>query len=124
VAALGFIACQPQAPSDGAAAPAAAAGPVESAPAATSAPVSARMAGPDLASLEMRGLVPKEADDTCGARALANIVDRPADMPGLPEASAAVRYLNPDSMATMDFRPDRLNIDVNAEGRIWKLRCG
>lgn len=109
VAALGFIACQPE---------------TAGAPVARAAALDAPVVQVDLADLESRELVPKEADDGCGARKLAGIIDRPSDLPGLPEASSTVRFLNPDSMATMDFRPDRLNIEVNAEGRIWKLRCG
>lgn len=34
------------------------------------------------------------------------------------------RALGPDDMATMDFRPDRLNIDLDASGRITGFRCG
>lgn len=36
----------------------------------------------------------------------------------------AHRALGPDDMATMDFRPDRLNIDLDADGRITGFRCG
>jgi hypothetical protein len=118
LAALGIIACQPS-PGSGAPAPT---GATSDAVQPAAAPLAG--SGPDLADLEARELLPKAADDSCGARALANIINRPADMPGLPEASAKIRYLNPDSMATMDFSPDRLNVDVNAEGRIWRLRCG
>lgn len=34
------------------------------------------------------------------------------------------RALGPDDMATMDFRPDRLNIDLDASGKITGFRCG
>lgn len=34
-----------------------------------------------------------------------------------------IRVLKPDSMATMDYRPDRLNIDVDADGTIKGFRC-
>lgn len=34
------------------------------------------------------------------------------------------RALGPEDMATMDFRPDRLNIDLDASGRITGFRCG
>jgi len=36
----------------------------------------------------------------------------------------AHRALGPTDMATMDFRPDRLNIDLDAEGKITGFRCG
>ena len=34
------------------------------------------------------------------------------------------RALGPTDMATMDFRPDRLNIDLDASGKITGFRCG
>jgi hypothetical protein len=36
----------------------------------------------------------------------------------------AVRWLAPDSMATMDFRPDRLNLHLGTDGKIGSARCG
>ena len=34
------------------------------------------------------------------------------------------RALGPNDAATMDFREDRLNIDLDADGRITGFRCG
>ncbi|HYJ29883.1 MAG TPA: I78 family peptidase inhibitor [Allosphingosinicella sp.] len=34
-----------------------------------------------------------------------------------------VRWIAPDSMITQDLREDRINIDVDARGRITGLRC-
>ena len=34
------------------------------------------------------------------------------------------RVLTPDAAATMDYRPDRLNIEVDRTGRILAVRCG
>jgi len=34
------------------------------------------------------------------------------------------RALGPTDMATMDFRPDRLNIDLDEAGKITGFRCG
>lgn len=36
----------------------------------------------------------------------------------------AHRALGPNDMATMDFRPDRLNIDLDENGAITGFRCG
>lgn len=39
-------------------------------------------------------------------------------------SSRDARVLRPGDMATMDFRPDRVNIDVNERGAITGIRCG
>ncbi|MDR0184371.1 I78 family peptidase inhibitor [Lysobacter arvi] len=38
--------------------------------------------------------------------------------------SRDARVLRPGQMATMDFREDRVNIDVNDRGAITGIRCG
>lgn len=38
--------------------------------------------------------------------------------------SRDVRVLHPGTPATMDYRPDRVNIDVNDRGAITGIRCG
>lgn len=38
--------------------------------------------------------------------------------------SAAVRVIRPGGVVTMDYREDRLNLDVNARGAISGARCG
>jgi hypothetical protein len=35
-----------------------------------------------------------------------------------------LRWIEPDSAYTMDYREDRLDIEVDARGRITRLRCG
>ncbi len=35
-----------------------------------------------------------------------------------------VRWLTPDSMMTMDFRVDRLNLHLGTDGKIGSARCG
>lgn len=36
----------------------------------------------------------------------------------------AVRVIQPDQAVTMDYSPDRLNIEVMEDSRILNLRCG
>ena len=36
----------------------------------------------------------------------------------------AVRWIGPDDAVTMDYREDRLNIHVDARGRVTRVRCG
>ena len=77
--------------------------------------------------------------------------DRPTPLPGPPQAcepsraqfavgrnagprvvnqaqrrsgAATVRVIGPNDAVTMDFRPDRLNLETNARGRIVRVRCG
>ncbi len=38
--------------------------------------------------------------------------------------SRDARVLTPGMAATMDYRPDRVNIDVNDRGAITGIRCG
>lgn len=38
--------------------------------------------------------------------------------------ATALRWITPDSAVTMDYRPDRLNIKLDAQNRITSIRCG
>ena len=35
-----------------------------------------------------------------------------------------IRYIAPGDVVTMDFRPDRLNVETGVDGRIKLFRCG
>jgi hypothetical protein len=67
-------------------------------------------------------------EPSCGADLLGDYVGRRATDDVIAAIRAwrgdhAIRVLKPDSMATMDYRPDRLNIDVDADGIIKGFRC-
>jgi hypothetical protein len=66
----------------------------------------------------------EEGEDTCGRIALEPLIGREADHPDVPAPSPLVRHIRPDSQVTMDFRPERLNLEINADGVIVRLRCG
>lgn len=68
-------------------------------------------------------VMPSAAEDTCNARPYARLIGQPADNPRLPAESRTVRHLRPDSIATMDLRPDRLNVLIGSDGLIYALRC-
>lgn len=55
-----------------------------------------------------------------GREPTAEIIERAR----IDSGSATVRVIQPDMAVTMDYREDRLNIDVNARGAITGLRCG
>ena len=55
-----------------------------------------------------------------GARAYAQFVGQNIAAVTVPEG---VRTITPDSVVTQDFRPDRLNIILDAQGVIQRLEC-
>jgi hypothetical protein len=36
----------------------------------------------------------------------------------------SLRWIAPGAMVTMDYRPDRLNIETDAQSRVRSIRCG
>lgn len=69
---------------------------------------------------EPPAVAPPAEGDTCGAGVHAERVGTPvADM----EVPAGARVIRPDSIVTQDFRQDRLNIQVDAQGTITGFRC-
>jgi hypothetical protein len=38
--------------------------------------------------------------------------------------AATLRWIPEGTMVTMDYREDRLNLDLDAKGQITKVRCG
>lgn len=69
------------------------------------------------------------AADECGAQTLQNYLGMVAAGPvgaRLREAAGdkRIRFIGPDDAVTMDYRPDRLNVETNATGKIVRIRCG
>lgn len=69
------------------------------------------------------------AADECGAQALQSYLGDVAAGPveaRIREAvgNGRVRFIGPNDAVTMDFRPDRLNVETDAQGRIVRIRCG
>lgn len=62
-------------------------------------------------------------EDACNAAQYAHLLGQPITSEGVPPESPDVRYLRPDTQMTMDFRPDRLNIDIDANDIITGFRC-
>jgi hypothetical protein len=38
--------------------------------------------------------------------------------------ATAIRWIGPDSMVTMDFREDRLNLHLDKSNKVVRVRCG
>lgn len=65
----------------------------------------------------------------CNAEAAQQYIGKTADSGTVQAAvsasgSKAVRVIEPDMMVTMDYRGDRLNIHVDAAGKITRITCG
>ena len=65
----------------------------------------------------------------CAAEGLGELVGRPATQALGSEAlrlsgARAVRWIRPGDAVTMDYREDRLNIHLDAEGRVERFACG
>lgn len=71
---------------------------------------------------------PPPVAEACDATAAQAYVGKPADAVAEQARTAVgantVRILGPNQAATMDFRPDRLNLETDATGIILKARCG
>jgi hypothetical protein len=62
------------------------------------------------------------AQDTCGAAAYSAMIGTSIAAASFP-ATPNIRVIMPDSVVTEDFRPDRLNVIVDASGNITALEC-
>jgi hypothetical protein len=84
--------------------------------------------GPLPAEEQIR-VAPGIMDASCSAEAAQRFVGRNADEGTVQSAMSAsgakaVRVIKPDMMVTMDYRGDRLNIRVDATGKIIEIACG
>jgi len=59
----------------------------------------------------------------CGADALQGLVGQPASVLQTMKFGQDTRIIRPDTAVTMDFRPDRLNIDIDRAERISRVYC-
>lgn len=62
------------------------------------------------------------AQDACGAAQYSALVGTNIAAATFP-ADSGIRVIRPGDMVTEDFRPDRLNINVDADGVITSLEC-
>lgn len=90
--------------------------------AACTAPPAAEPISPPLAD-------PETGAGSCNADAVKSWVGKTANEDVVRQAVAAagakgVRVIEPGQAVTMDFRADRLNIEVDAQGVITTVRCG
>ncbi len=71
----------------------------------------------------------RDEGDECGASLVATYVGLNAtdqvkrDVAARSQAKS-LRWIGPNDAVTMDYRPDRLNANLDANGRIVRLSCG
>ncbi|WP_417726652.1 I78 family peptidase inhibitor [Roseovarius sp.] len=63
-------------------------------------------------------------EDDCGAAHMQPLIGTPVVAQDFTTSAAALRLLPPGAMMTMDHRPDRLNIEHDANGVITRIWCG
>lgn len=61
--------------------------------------------------------------DACGAAQLQDLVGQPESALDGMRFDAPVRIIRPGMAVTMDYRPDRLNIEIDARNRIARVHC-
>ncbi|PTW44335.1 peptidase inhibitor I78 family protein [Sphingomonas faeni] len=92
--------------------------------------VAALLASAGCTPVEMRGETPAAQPVTaaCNADSLGDLVgkrasDARADVMQTRSGARTLRWIAPNTAVTMDFRADRLNVYVDAKGRIERFTC-
>lgn len=72
---------------------------------------------------------PPAADDKCKASFVSDLVGQPYDQGMLDRIKATVghvyiRPIRPNQAVTMDYREERLNIDIDKDEKIVRFHCG
>ncbi|MEL6646528.1 MAG: I78 family peptidase inhibitor [Pseudomonadota bacterium] len=63
----------------------------------------------------------ENAADLCGAASLQDRVGQPVSEF---DFDADARVIPPDMAVTQDFRPERLNVELDGDGTITRIACG
>lgn len=78
-----------------------------------------------LVALGLAGCVAAAPDpDACGASGMQNLVGRNASALAAMTLPQSTRVIYPGTPVTEDYRPDRLNIDIDQSSRITGVWCG
>ena len=92
--------------------------------------VAALLASAACTPVEMRGERPAASPvaSACNADSLGDLVgkrasDARADVMQTRSGARTLRWIAPNTMTTKDFRVDRLNVYVDAKGRIERFTC-
>ena len=68
--------------------------------------------------------VQAETEDACGAAGFQGLIGQTGEIARLLELDHPVRVIAPGMAVTMDYRPDRINFELDEQDRIVVVRCG
>ena len=68
--------------------------------------------------------VPPVAEDTCNANRYAPLIGQDATALERVLILGQVRVIRPGMAVTMDFRPERLNFDIDGANTVSRIYCG
>jgi hypothetical protein len=71
-----------------------------------------------------RSMPPEDIVDACVAAELQDLVGQPAAVATAITFAVPVRIIEPGMAVTMDFNPQRLNIEIGEGGLIARIFCG
>ncbi|MDN3712453.1 I78 family peptidase inhibitor [Paracoccus cavernae] len=72
---------------------------------------------------DVPAVTPPAASDACGAAKLQGLIGQPAAAVERMSFASGTRILRPNMPVTADYRVDRLNIEINASGKVEKVAC-
>ncbi len=67
--------------------------------------------------------IPHTMAPSCGAAELQGLVGKPLSQFVAPPSAKYVRVIRPNGAVTLEYRPDRLNVEVDAARIIKRVYC-
>ena len=65
-----------------------------------------------------------EVEDTCGSAGFLGLVGQTGEIATMLVLDGPVRVIEPGSVVTRDYRLNRINFDLDEDGRIVRIWCG
>lgn len=65
-----------------------------------------------------------QEEDACGASGFQGLVGQSGEIARMLELDQPVRVIPPNTPVTMDYRPERINFELDGNDRIAVVRCG
>jgi hypothetical protein len=68
--------------------------------------------------------VQAQPEEDCGASAFQGLIGQTGEIARLIDLDQPMRVIEPGMAMTMDYRPDRINFELDEDDRIATVRCG